>query len=351
MNLRVSFNRHGPIGLDVGSKWVKAAQLARTATGWRLAACATFPRTGADAAAGPAELREIAAILRRQGFTGRDVVIPAPGEKLRSGILELPAKAEGVPMDQIARAEFGRVHKLDIAAAELSWWELPASSRAAKGTVVMAVAYPHADAEPHVGAFEEAGFRVRAVDTPTSALARGCMPVVQGKRAFGALDLGASAAVLVLVRDGVVIYERRIPDAGISRLTTALQGRLGASEEAANHLLREVGLTGPEKTADAAPADRFAEARDLIARHVDAAVAEVHRTLAYASHQYADAAVETLLLCGGGACVPGLREYVASQVQTEVTVAAIDRAFECDDGVRRRVGPFLAAAVGLARFS
>lgn len=346
--MRINFSRYSAIGLDVGSRRVKAVQLARGGPGRRLTACASFPRVGSEAIPSQAELRDILSILRRQGFAGRHVVIAAPGDKLRAGILELPAKAAGVPMEQIARAEFGRVHKLDVNATELAWWELPAASRAAKGTTVMAVAYPHADAEPHVGAFEAAGFRVRAVDTPTSALARGCLPLTAGKRSFGALELGAAAAVLVLVRDGVVVYERRIPDAGMDRLFTTLETRLGAGREAADHVLREVGLSHAEPANDAA--DRFAAARELIAKHVDAAVAEVQRTLAYASHQYADAAVEALLLCGGGACVPGLRDYVAAHVETAVQVAAFDQTLACDDDVRRRVGPYLACAAGLARF-
>jgi type IV pilus assembly protein PilM len=345
----IAFSRYSAIGLDVGSRMVKAVQLSRGGHGPRLAACASFPRVGTEAIPTAAELRDVLSILRRQGFAGRDVVIAAPGEKLRSGILELPAKAAGLPMEQIARAEFGRVHKMDVNAAELSWWELPASSRAAKGTVVMAVAYPHADAEPHVSAFEEAGFRIRAVDTPTSALARGCLPLMAGRRSFGVLDVGAAAAVLVLVRDGIVVYERRIADAGTDRLLTTLDARLGAGREAADHVMREVGLSQPDQTGGAA--DRFSAARELIARHVDTTVAEVRRTLAYASHQYADAAVETLLLCGGGACMPGLREYVAANVETAVQVAALDEALACDDDVRRRMGPYLACAVGLARFS
>jgi len=347
MNMRLSFSRFSSIGLDVGSRWVKAAQLSRSGDGWRLAACAAFPRIVPDAVPAADELRQIASILKRQGFVGRDVILPAPGDKLRSGILELPAKAAGVPMEQIARAEFGRVQKLDVSAAELSWWELPASSRTAKGTVVMTVAYPYADAEPHVNAFEEAGFRVRAIDTPTSAIARGCLPLAKGKRSFGALDIGASAGVLVLVRDGVVVYERRIPEAGIARLTTTLEERLGAGREAAEYVIGQVGLGS---STDVASAERFAEARGLIARHVEAAVSEVHRTLAYASHQYADAAVETLLLCGGGACIPGLCEHVAARVETEVRLAEFNSELGGADDVRSRVGVFPACAVGLARF-
>lgn len=341
-----SFRRFGAIGLDFGSRWVKAAQLARSGEESRLAACTVFPRLVPDVAPATDELRKIALVLRRQGFVGRDVVIAAPGDKVRSAILELPVKAAGVPMEQLARAEFARVQKMDVSAAELSWWELPTSSRVVKGTIAMAVAYPHADADPHVSAFEDAGLRVCAVDTTTSCLARGCLPLVKGERSFGALDLGASAGVLVLVRDGIVVYERRIPEAAMARLTTTLEERLGAGSEAAEFVIQQVGLSAPTAGND----DRFTEARGLIARHLDAAMAEVRRTLAYASHQYADAAVETLLLSGGGALIPGLREYIAARVETDVRIAEFSAAIECDEELRRRVSVYPACAIGLARF-
>lgn len=346
MKMGLPAKRFSAIGLDVGSRWVKAAQVSRSGEPSRLVACAAFPRIVPDTAPEADELRKIAAILRRQGFVGRDVVIPAPAEKVRSGILELPVKAAGVPMDQLARAEFARVQKMDVSAAELSWWELPTSSRAGKGTVAMAVAYAHADADTHVSAFEEAGLRVCAVDTVTSALARGCLHFVPGERSFGALDLGASGGALVLVRDGIVVYERRIPEAAIARLTTVLEEQLGAGREAAEFVIREVGLCSHASGNE----ERYAEARGLIARHVDAAMAEVRRTLAYAGHQYADAAVKTLLLSGGGAYIPGLCEYVGARVETDVRLAEFTQAIECDDELRRRVDVFPACAVGLARF-
>lgn len=342
----ISFARYSAIGLDVGSRWVKAAQLARSGGSWRLAACAAFPRIMPDGAPAADELRQVACILRRQGFVGRDVVICAPAEKIRTGILELPAKAPGLPMEQLARAEFARVQKMDVSAAELSWWELPTSSRAGKGTVAMAVACPHSEAELHVKPFEEAGLEVQAMDAPTSSLARGCLPLLKTERSFGVLELGASCGVLVLVRDGTIVYERRIPEAALARLSATLEQRLGAGREAAEFVIAEVGLSAPT----AGTEDRFAEARGLIAVHLDSAMAEVRRTLAYASHQYADAAVETLLLCGGGASIPGLCEYLSARVETAVRLADFDPSLACEEELRRRVKVFPACAVGLARF-
>src|SRR5579872_5669252 len=90
-NVRRCLTRPGRIGLDVGSQWVKAAQFSKVGAQTRLTACAAFPRITPGSSATAAELNQIGSILRRQGFVGRDVIIPAPGDKLQSGILELPA--------------------------------------------------------------------------------------------------------------------------------------------------------------------------------------------------------------------------------------------------------------------
>ena len=347
--MRAFNKRIGRIGLDVGSCWVKALQLSGDGAHRRIVAAASFPRLEPGNACGTAELGEIASILRRQGLRGREVVVAAPSEKLRSALLELPPRSAGVPMEQLARAEFSRVQKLDVSTSEFSWWELPTPSRAAKGTSVMTVAYPHADAESHVGALESAGFSVAAVDTATSALARACLALNTGQQALAILELGSSEAVLVLVFEGVVAYERRIAEAGISKLLVALSSTLGTSSETAEHVLHQIGLSAI--SAESKEGDRSSEARVLIVRHFDSAIAEVRKTLSYAAHQYADLKIETMILCGGGARIPGVREHIAGSVSSEIRLADVGQTLACADELRDRVGPQFACAMGLARFA
>src|SRR5687768_647843 len=119
--------RRSPIGIDVGSRAVKAVQLERGCRGggWRVAAAAAVPRLPADryqagapatSAAAPAdaapadqalaavtapsagELNRLYDTLERQGFSGRQVVLAVPDARLLTSVLEVPARTGQAPV-------------------------------------------------------------------------------------------------------------------------------------------------------------------------------------------------------------------------------------------------------------
>ena len=332
-----------PIGLDIGSSTVKAVQLTRGNRN-QIAASTRFPRTRLDAPITVEELKEIRAVLGRQGFVGAEVIVAATPEKLLAGSLELPAHAPGVPMEQIARAEFSRINKCDIGVAEFGWWELPAPARAGKGTTVMAIAYPHAAAEQQLSLFDQAGLRVRALDTQASALGRTALAAAGTVRTLAALDLGWSNASLLLIRDGVAAYERRMPTGGIAKIHAAIQSRLKLDAESVDRLIQEIGFSG-ETTHSAAP-----EIRSAMAAHFDAIVAEVRKACGYAQHQYPDAPVALLVVAGGGACFAGMADYFAAALGFETRSAETGFAADSSTAANHRLTASHAAAAGLAAF-
>jgi len=309
--------KRSPIGLDVGTHSVKAVQSVRGRRGWEVAVSTRFPRLNPGKPLTGEEAAELRSVLRRQGFSGSNAVVAANTEKVLTGTLELPAKKAGVPMDQIARAEFARIHKCDLSAAQFAWWELPAPARGGKGTHVMAIAYPHAEAESQLDVFDSAGFRVRAIKTTSDALGRVAMANAPGKSTVAVLDLGWKGTTLVLIRNGVVAYERNSAGAGLSALHATLASRLRVDAAFVEELLGRSGMgPAPEDMATVA-----AEARPLIAVHMNAVIADVLKAIAYTSHQYPDAPVGVLLLTGGGSCIAGLDEFFASALGVEVRAA------------------------------
>src|SRR6184192_191031 len=125
------------IGLDVGSRNVKALQLSHGPRGSRIEAVACFPRKGDGGPVTKAEARRIADVLRRRSFVGNEVVLACPSEKLLSATMEFPAKAAGSVLDAATRNEFVRTHKCDAKAMEMTYWSLPAPARAAKTLNIM----------------------------------------------------------------------------------------------------------------------------------------------------------------------------------------------------------------------
>lgn len=348
--LNRGFAGRSPIGLDVGARWVRAAQVRREGQRWHLEAAARFPRLHAETPPDANEASRIEEVLSRQGFHGHDVVLGAPTEKLMTDLLELPARTPGTPFEQIMRAEVGRIHRCDPAKLEVAHWDLPASSRTAgKGTQVLAVACQHADAEAVLDVFESVGMNVVGLDAPSVAVARACGPLLAdvAARISVVLILEWTSATVVVMHQGVAVYERRLKESGVRRLHETIRTQLHLEPAAVDHLLDEVGLAGPSgDEANGVTAD----ARVLIEAHLGVIVQEVRASLVYASHQYPEASVERLLLAGEGAGLPGVDRHLADRMRLEVRRASAAELVTSPDHLLALCTPALTAAIGLTQY-
>lgn len=385
---RLQFRTRSATGLDVGARSVKAIQFARDRFGdgaWRVAAAAEMPRDavagGADAAppaapqtqgqAAPAakaspltgdEVRRLVATLERQGFAGSDVVLAVPNDRVFTSMLELPPRSSNAPLEQIARMEMARSHRLAPDAFEMGSWDLPAAARATRQTHVMAVACTHADASAVIDPFEAEGLTVTALDVKAAALARACAPLLDADAGgiTGLVDLGWTSATLSLMHQAVVIYGRTLGDSGLFKLYTTLAGRLGLDGEVIDYLLSDTGLSagrdpaGKDAPPASAPVNRktrnATDAAGLIAAHFEAAVQELKVSLSYAQHQYPDTPLRRLLVVGGGACIHGVTQHLRQTLGIEaLAVAPADVAKYPSHLAAPCASPSLTAALGLAQ--
>jgi len=342
--------RRTPIGIDIGGRHIKAAQLSRLRNGWRVEAIASFPRMDQHEGIDRRQVRHVRDVLFRQGFTGKNVVLAVPRQHLMTGILELPPRASGAPLDEIARLEFARVQKCRPESVELAYWDLPRTSRANDATHVMAAACSHASAGTILDAFEQEGLEVLALDIHAWAVARACKPVLGGDgRITGALDIGWASAQLVLLREGVVIYERALGDAGIQPLSAALGKRLELDSDSLDLLLLEIGARS-DSDAQSQQKQAFDDIRGMVSSHLDRIAEELQAPFSYAVHRYPDARVERLLLLGGGASIPGAADHLASALNTEVRAVAPADLADCPKPlIEGYSDPRLIVSIGLAQ--
>src|SRR5437763_741542 len=166
--------RYSLIGLDMGSRSMKAAQVSRSGTQVRVEAAAVIPYASAETTLDEQGMRRLRDVLHRQGFHGHNLVVAAPADKLHVELLDLPPRHSGAPIDQIAQAEMMRMAKLEPNAFEMATWDLPAPPRGGTGTAVMAVAARHAETTSLCETMESAGLSVEAIDVQACAIARAC---------------------------------------------------------------------------------------------------------------------------------------------------------------------------------
>jgi type IV pilus assembly protein PilM len=341
-----------PIGVDVGRYSIKAVQLRGSGAGSQLHARMVLPRSTSAAhtpgtALDAAEISRLILSMERAGFDGNAVVLAVPDDQLLSSMLDLPPRMPGVPLENIARMEFARVHKCEPASLELSCWDLPEADRASKGTSVMAVGYSHAASEPYLDALESAGLDVVGMDTTASALARACGPVISGSDTAAVLDIGAGDARLVLVQAGNVTYERTVADGGLAPLAKSLGERLELDRDQVQYVLEDAGLGEPGERRGA---EALSTVRQSIVSHLSPLLSDLQMTFAYAEQRYPGAPVTNVLLTGGGALIPGLAAHVSQVLGLEVRWLSCADIIKCAGPADDHTTPLLLKAIGLAQF-
>ncbi len=336
--MRVS-KAYSPIGIDVGPGEVRAVQLVRDASGVRLhrAACPTLDADGRSAADLLTDFGDAWAILRRRGFHGRRVVLAAPADATRASVVECPRTDAPEMVNQIARSELARAHRLEDGGFEMAWWEMP--GRASKGGAVLAVACERAAAGAIEAGMSALGIDVVAIDLRSLALARACAPALH--RGDGVLDaiveIGWEGARVLMIAGGSVLYERELSDCGLSRAVGQIAAELMCDEEVARGALFRVGAGGEARSAGVmAPSVRAGVAR-LAAPIVD----ELNMSVSYAVRNYGLEPGGSIALVGAGAAAPGLDAVIGEGAGMRAAAWAAPGG---EDGGR----PALAAAWGLA---
>lgn len=327
------------IGVDVGGRAIRAVQMDRS--GSRIVAALKLPREEGAGAVTVEEAAKLDSVLFRQGFEGASIALCVPDSKLMTAVLELPPRSSGAPLDQLARVEVARVHKKDPGSFEMACWDVPAPGRGAAGTHLMAAACPHDVANGYLDAFEGAGFRVAVLDAKPWALARAC---ATGDRKSGVvLEIGEEAALLVVIRDSVPVYERTMKHSGMNTVRARIREDLGVTDEVVGFIMDSLGVC---------MADDADEGRDramkLVEEHVDALCIEVRAAMDYVSHRYSGD-VGVLMVAGDGGSVPGVAQRMSAGTGLEVSVASPVGLAECPSEAVWKSDAGMAAALGLAR--
>ncbi len=343
-----------PIGLDIGSRVIKAVQLGRMRGQSVVRASASITRLRPGTPIDRDEVQRLSRVLSQQGFAGRQLVISTPGEQLMASVIDMPPRESGAPYHVIATQEFARLQNQTPGQFEVAWWDIPKPARSSSAKV-MAVGCAHADTDPLLDLLEASGFDVVAMDSGLCAAVRACREEIGPPDKISAvLDLGWGAARLGLVHEGVVVFDRTFSGSGMGGLNDRVCEKLNIEPAEAVCLIQEVGITGvrdttehkDERTQSVAPMLRpiFASYFKDIARDLEA-------SFEYASHQYPDAEPHRLILVGGGGEIPGLDEYLNTLIDPEVvSMGASGWGMDEDSTGTKTHGAMMAAARGLAGY-
>ncbi|MFG0284601.1 MAG: hypothetical protein ACF8R7_09285 [Phycisphaerales bacterium JB039] len=340
--------RRSPIGLDVGARRIKAAQVALRGASARLHAFLSIARLDTGPVLSPREAERLGAALFRAGFCGRAVAATTPAELLIDAAIELPPRSSRAPMAQIAAGELARVGRMPVESlVSAHWTTAPASSAAPAPARVVGAERARVDEFlDSVEAIDlgEGPLAPIALDTASWAMVRFVAPWLgAGHDVTLIADIGWRRCALVIVYGRRIVYERAVPAIGAESLRQAISRDLAAAPQVIERLLqrhdRDDGAAPPK------PATTIAAA--AIGRQAEQVTAEIERSLRFAAELGPTDACR-VILAGGGAG-PGLAREVAARLDG---VAEVRRAEpgQLLDAVPDEAATdcALAAAIGLA---
>ena len=341
----MKIQRYSPIGLDIRQGSVCAAQLVRSSRGLRAHRLAHIPED--DRHASDDRVGRIVELLQRRGFVGREVVIAAPREAVRSSVVSVPKGADTAAMNAIARSEIARMHELDPSSFELACWTLPGAAGARQDTGgALASICPHESVTPLLERFESMGYDISAIDLESQALVRACRPLMHG--GDGDLrvivDLGWSHALLIVTLGSTVLYERSIPECALEQLVRDASGVLELQRIEAEHAVLTRGLGG----FDAGASAKASRIRSLIEDYSGVIAGEISMSVEYAARKHGVSDAQVAMLIGPGAAIPGIDQRLAESCELRVDVVRPRMVLEDPGGDTGCDDPALLVALGLA---
>lgn len=358
-----------PVGLDIGTDYIRAAQIKPTASGNTLVAygSVTMPFGAVvegeivDSEAVSTALREL---WKRAGIRAKDVSIGVSNQKVVVRLIDLPYmerdELEGAIQYQAQDYIPIPIEEAIIDFQIIGDYMTPADEHMMEVLLVAAQKDMIASA---VSAVEGAGLKLAQVDVTAFALVRALLGVGTGwlgddsetaGEAFGVVHISSGLTNIVVVERGIPRFTRVSSLAG-NQFTQAIANVLNLTFDEAEDLKIRAGLPSidvaevPEVGEDS---QLVRAAQDALEREANKFIAEVRRSLDYYLTQATQAgAIRRIYLTGTGSQLKNLPNYLEKGLQTQVVLGdplaqihmsgAVEQAAMAD-----RMG--CAAAIGLA---
>ena len=358
-----------PVGLDIGTDYIRAAQIKSSGSGNTLVAygSVTMPFGAVvegeivDPEAVSSALKEL---WKRAGIRTKDVSIGVSNQKVVVRLIDLPYmerdELEGAIQYQAQDYIPIPVEEAIIDFQIIGDYMTPADEHMMEVLLVAAQKDMIASA---VSAVEGAGLKLAQVDVTAFALVRALLGVGTGwlgddadapGEALGVVHISSGLTNIVVVERGIPRFTRVSSLAG-NQFTQAIANVLNLTFDEAEALKIRAGLPSidvAEVLESGDDARLVRTAQDALEREANKFIAEVRRSLDYYLTQATQAgAIRRIYLTGTGSQLKNLANYVEKGLQTQVVLGdplaqiqmsgAVEQAAMAD-----RMG--CAAAIGLA---
>jgi len=343
--------KHAPmIGLDISSSSVKLVELGQTSSGEYVLerfACEPFEK-GWITDGQVEKFDEVAAAVKRvvakSGTSTKRVVMAMPQSAVITKRIMLPAGLREEEMELQVESEANQYIPFSLDEVSLDFCVIGPSPTSAGDVEVLIAASRKERVEDRKGLAEAAGLKPAVLDIESHASRLAMSRVVaalpgEGRDALVALfEIGADTTSLKVLRDEEMLYDRDQAFGG-SQLTQLISRHYGFSFEEAE----------AKKLSGDLPEDYDAS---ILVPFVDSLSQEIGRALQYFFTSTPHHKVHYVMLAGGTATLPGLKERVTDLTGFASNIVNPFDQMQLGGAVRearvRREAPSYLTACGLA---
>lgn len=350
--------QHGWIGVDIGYRETKVAQIIKKGRNQRLLAKWRFPIPAVGDAPLWQDFEQTVSLVAeevirlRSMFSGRRIALSLPFDQTSLRLLDVPRSNDAEMRCMIREELAGEFNEDEIC---FDYWDTAAADRSEEAIAQVAVVVvPAQRSQWAAQRFATNGFDCRNLDTSLCGLARATSMIAQEQEDAFALpsdsaekwdlviDLGWTSTRLLFVRQGEPGFCRVIPDAGCQMFARSLQDRFRLSESQAMLLLKKVGVGAPGKGSLIGPAAKIHSCLAPILLHL---ITEIRRTLQFTKRQLLHQDPQSMWLFGGGADIRYLGKHFSDHFKLPA------KAWELSDRQRAGQAPDNAAFAGAIALS
>ena len=205
---------------------------------------------------------------------------------------------------------------------------------------ILLVAAPKRILEKYLNVVRNAGLNINGVETESSAMTRSLTGLSDPATII--VSMGAASTELIIARMGNVLFTRSIASGGIN-LTKAIMAEFNLPQTQAEQYKQTYGID-PDKLGG--------KLAVVLKPILDILIGEILKAVEYVRTHFSSSQVARIVICGGGAFLPALGEFLTERTSLEVSLGDAWADF-VKEGLILKLpsqGSIYAVATGLALY-
>ena len=300
-------------GLDIGRSFIKVVQLKISGNKRVLMAAASVnvPAGGIESES-PVDLQKVSDVIKtlRAGakIDTRRCSVSIVESQVVTRLIQMPSLTDK-ELSAAIHWEAEQYIPLPLKDVNLQYKVVSRPTTGGAKMDVLLTAAPKRVISKYLSIIKSAGLEVFAIETESAALSR--VLTLASDPATIIVSMGALSTELVIALYGNVLFTRSIATGGLT-LTRAIQNEFHLPPDQAEEYKQSYGILEDKLSGKIAA---------ILKPVLDILTSEILKAVQFTHSHVADSQIVRIVMCGGGAYLPGLAAFLVERTSLEVSMA------------------------------